>query len=145
MSSNKIRTGIGLALIGCGDIGKARAQFARMYPAVEWIGVCDVNLELAKLLAEEIHADFVTNDASELLSLLKDAEQEIPKQLQKFASQPKRGIDKRKENTKIQRIQNTKSNSQLHRKHFRQKKRKLKSRPSRHNSLSLVQKRKKKK
>ena len=49
MSSNKIRTGIGLALIGCGDI-KARAQFARMYPAVEWIGVCDVNIELAKLL-----------------------------------------------------------------------------------------------
>ena len=68
MSSNKIRTGIGLALIGCGDIGKARAQFARMYPAVEWIGVCDVNIELAKLLAEEIHADFVTNDVSELLS-----------------------------------------------------------------------------
>ena len=68
MSSNKIRTGIGLALIGCGDIGKARAQFARMYPAVEWIGVCDVNIELAKLLAQEIHADFVTNDASELLS-----------------------------------------------------------------------------
>jgi len=68
VSSNKIRTGIGLALIGCGDIGKARAQFARMYPAVEWIGVCDVNIELAKLLAEEIHADFVTNDVSELLS-----------------------------------------------------------------------------
>ena len=68
MSGDKLRTSIGLAIIGCGDIGKARAQFARMYPAVEWIGVCDVNLDLAKLLAEEIHADFVTNDASELLS-----------------------------------------------------------------------------
>ena len=68
MSGDKLRTSIGLAIIGCGDIGKARAQFARMYPAVEWIGVCDVNLDLAKLLAEEIHADFVTNDVSELLS-----------------------------------------------------------------------------
>ena len=68
MSGDKLGTSIGLAIIGCGDIGKARAQFARMYPAVEWIGVCDVNLDLAKLLAEEIHADFVTNDASELLS-----------------------------------------------------------------------------
>ena len=68
MSGDKLRTSIGLAIIGCGDIGKARAQFARMYPAVEWIGVCDVNLDLAMLLAEEIHADFVTNDASELLS-----------------------------------------------------------------------------
>ena len=68
MSSDKLRTSIGLAIIGCGDIGKARAEFARMYPAVEWIGVCDVNLDLATLLAEEIHADFVTNDVSELLS-----------------------------------------------------------------------------
>ena len=68
MSGDKLRTSIGLAIIGCGDIGKARAQFARMYPAVEWIGVCDVNLDLATLLAEKIHADFVTNDVSELLS-----------------------------------------------------------------------------
>ena len=41
MSSNKIRTGIGLALIDA-EILVCRAQFARMYPAVEWIGVCDV-------------------------------------------------------------------------------------------------------
>ena len=68
MSGDKLRTSIGLAIIGCGDIGKARAEFARMYPAVEWIGVCDVNLDLATLLAGEIHADFVTNDVSELLS-----------------------------------------------------------------------------
>ena len=69
MFDNKIITKIGLAIIGCGDIGRARAQFARMHPSVEWIGICDVNLELAKSLADEIQADFVTNDASELLSL----------------------------------------------------------------------------
>ncbi len=68
MCKNKLKTKIGLAIIGCGDIGRARAQFARMYPAVEWIGVCDINLELAKSLADEIQADFFTSDASELLS-----------------------------------------------------------------------------
>ena len=68
MRKNKLKTKIGLAIIGCGDIGRARAQFARMYPAVEWIGICDINLELAKSLADEIQADFFTSDASELLS-----------------------------------------------------------------------------
>ena len=68
MQNNKIETKIRLAVIGCGDIGSARAQFARMYPAVDWIGVCDVNLGLAKSLAKEIQADFVTTDAAELLS-----------------------------------------------------------------------------
>ena len=68
MCNNNLKTKIGLAIIGCGDIGRARAQFARMYPAVEWIGICDINLELAKSLADEIQADFFTNDASELLS-----------------------------------------------------------------------------
>ena len=68
MCNNNLKTKIGLAIIGCGDIGRARAQFARMYPAVEWIGICDINLELAKSLADEIQADFFTSDASELLS-----------------------------------------------------------------------------
>ena len=68
MCNNNLKTKIGLAIIGCGDIGRARAQFARMYPAVEWLGICDINLELAKSLADEIQADFFTSDASELLS-----------------------------------------------------------------------------
>ena len=68
MYNKKIKTKIGLAIIGCGDIGRARAQFARMYPAVEWIGICDINLGIAKSVADEIQADFVTSNASELLS-----------------------------------------------------------------------------
>ncbi len=68
MFLNKSASKIGLAIIGCGDIGRARAQFGRIYPGVEWIGVCDINTELAQILADEIEADFVTTDASELLS-----------------------------------------------------------------------------
>ena len=68
MSVKKLASKIGLAIIGSGDIGRARAEFARIYPGVEWIGVCDINRERAQLLADEIQADFVTSDAAELLS-----------------------------------------------------------------------------
>ena len=68
MSVNKLASKIGLAIIGCGDIGRARAEFAWIYPGVEWIGVCDVNRERAQILADETQADFVTSDAAELLS-----------------------------------------------------------------------------
>ena len=66
--NKKLDSKIGLAIIGCGDIGRARAQFARIYSGVEWIGVCDVNIEVAQILADEIQADFITSDAAELLS-----------------------------------------------------------------------------
>ena len=32
----KLSSKIGLAIIGCGDIGRARAQFARIYSGIEW-------------------------------------------------------------------------------------------------------------
>lgn len=34
---------IGLAIIGCGAIGRARAELAREHPAVGWIGLCDID------------------------------------------------------------------------------------------------------
>ena len=68
MSFNKLESKIGLAIIGCGDIGRARAEFASIYPGVEWIGVCDINKGQAQIVADEIQADFVTSDAAELLS-----------------------------------------------------------------------------
>ena len=33
---------IGLAIIGCGTIGRIRAELARDYPGVKWQGLCDV-------------------------------------------------------------------------------------------------------
>lgn len=58
---------IGLAVIGCGTIGRIRAGFARQYPGVEWLGLCDVKEEPGRKLAEETRADFFTTDARELL------------------------------------------------------------------------------
>src|SRR5882762_10599802 len=35
------RKEIGLAVIGCGTIGRIRAEFARDYPGIGWLGLCD--------------------------------------------------------------------------------------------------------
>jgi myo-inositol 2-dehydrogenase/D-chiro-inositol 1-dehydrogenase len=59
---------IGLAVIGCGPIGRVRAEFARDYPGVGWLGVCDIKEELAQALARDTGADFWTTDADELLA-----------------------------------------------------------------------------
>ncbi|MBF0276681.1 MAG: Gfo/Idh/MocA family oxidoreductase [SAR324 cluster bacterium] len=58
---------IGLAVVGCGTIGRIRAEFARDYPGIGWLGLCDVNEELGKKLAEDTSADFFTTDYNELL------------------------------------------------------------------------------
>jgi predicted dehydrogenase len=58
---------IGLAVIGCGTIGRIRALFARNYPGVAWLGVCDVKETLARQLAEDAKADLYTTDYEELL------------------------------------------------------------------------------
>jgi myo-inositol 2-dehydrogenase/D-chiro-inositol 1-dehydrogenase len=58
---------IGLALIGCGKIGRIRAGFAADYPGVEWLGLCDIDEKTGKKLAEDVEADFFTTDIEELL------------------------------------------------------------------------------
>ena len=64
--SNKKKE-IGLAIIGCGTIGRIRAMLAHDYPAVGWLGLCDINEDLGKKLTEDAHADFFTTDYKELL------------------------------------------------------------------------------
>jgi len=59
---------IGLAVIGCGPIGRVRAELARDYPGVGWLGVCDIRHDLADGLARDTGADFVTTDSAELLA-----------------------------------------------------------------------------
>jgi predicted dehydrogenase len=59
---------IGLAVIGCGTIGRIRAEFARAYPGVGWIGLCDIKSDLGNKLSDDIDADFFTNDYRELLN-----------------------------------------------------------------------------
>ncbi|MEM7462599.1 MAG: Gfo/Idh/MocA family oxidoreductase [Pseudomonadota bacterium] len=61
------RKEIGLAIVGCGTIGRIRAVLARDYPGVGWIGLCDIKSDLGEALKDDIDADFFTNDFKELL------------------------------------------------------------------------------
>ena len=58
---------IGLAVVGCGTIGRIRAIMARDYPGIGWIGLCDINKELGHKLLQDCKADFFTENYSELL------------------------------------------------------------------------------
>ncbi|MCW2762030.1 MAG: oxidoreductase [Marmoricola sp.] len=58
----------GLAVIGCGTVGRIRAELAREYPGVTWLGLCDVHEPTLKALAEDAGADFATTDIDELLA-----------------------------------------------------------------------------
>ena len=60
-------TPIGLAIIGCGTIGRIRAELARETIAVGWLGLCDIDVTYAEKLAKDTNADFVTSDFHELL------------------------------------------------------------------------------
>lgn len=62
------RKEIGLAVVGCGTIGRIRAVLARAYPGVGWIGLCDINAELGEKLKRDCQADFFTTDFEELLA-----------------------------------------------------------------------------
>jgi predicted dehydrogenase len=66
-SRAKGKNPIGLAIVGCGNVGRIRGAYASHYPGVEWIGLCDVNAKVGKKLADDIKADFFTNDYRELL------------------------------------------------------------------------------
>ncbi len=59
---------IGLAVIGCGAIGRIRSVLAREYPGVSWLGLCDVHEPTLRSLAEDTRADFATTDVAELLA-----------------------------------------------------------------------------
>ena len=61
------RRPIGLAVVGCGKIGRIRAEFARQNAAVEWMGLCDIDEKVGRKLAEDVEADFFTTDYRELL------------------------------------------------------------------------------
>ncbi len=63
----KSAKGIGLAIIGAGRVGLFRGEVAARHPAVEWIGIAEINPDRAKAVAEKVGADFVTSDFRELL------------------------------------------------------------------------------
>ena len=64
MSNKKL---IGLAIVGCGTIGRIRAMMAKDYPGISWIGLCDINEELGKKLLDDCGADFFTTNYNDLV------------------------------------------------------------------------------
>lgn len=61
------RKSIGLAVIGCGTIGRIRAMLARDYPGVGWIGLCDLKSDIGQSLKADCDADYFTTDYKELV------------------------------------------------------------------------------
>ncbi|MQA78687.1 MAG: gfo/Idh/MocA family oxidoreductase [Streptosporangiales bacterium] len=66
-SSREKGGGFGLAVVGCGTIGRIRAVLARQHPAVGWLGLCDRDEAVGRRLAADVGADFFTTDAAELV------------------------------------------------------------------------------
>lgn len=58
----------GIAIIGCGRIGRIRGKIASEFPGISWIGLCDINEKLGYKLKDDIEADFFTTDYSELIT-----------------------------------------------------------------------------
>jgi len=62
------RKELGLAVVGCGVVGRMRATLAKDFPGIGWIGLSDVNEPLGQKLKDDIQADFFTNDFRELIA-----------------------------------------------------------------------------
>ena len=60
--------GIGLAIIGAGRVGLFRGEVAARHPAVQWIGIAELNHNRGGDIAARIDADFVTTDYRALLA-----------------------------------------------------------------------------
>lgn len=58
---------LGLAVIGCGVVGRIRATLAKDYPGIGWIGLCDSDEAVGQSLKNDIGADFFTTDFRELI------------------------------------------------------------------------------
>jgi myo-inositol 2-dehydrogenase / D-chiro-inositol 1-dehydrogenase len=59
---------IGLAVIGCGTIGRVRAELAREHPSIGWLGLCDKDPDVMARLAADTAADHTTADFAELVA-----------------------------------------------------------------------------
>ncbi len=59
---------IGLAIIGGGRVGLFRGEVAARHPQVDFIGLAEIKPDRAKLVAEKIRADLVTDDYRKLLA-----------------------------------------------------------------------------
>tara|TARA_Y100000590_G_scaffold459578_1_gene617034 strand:- start:22361 stop:23488 length:1128 start_codon:yes stop_codon:yes gene_type:complete len=58
---------LGLAVVGCGVVGRMRSTLAKDYPGIGWIGLADINEDLGLKLKKDINADFFTTNFRELI------------------------------------------------------------------------------
>ena len=58
---------LGLAVVGCGVVGRMRSTLAKEYPGIGWIGLSDINEDLGLKLKQDIKADFFTINFRELI------------------------------------------------------------------------------
>ena len=58
---------LGLAVVGCGVVGRMRSTLAKEYPGIGWIGLSDINEDLGLKLKKDIKADFFTTNFRELI------------------------------------------------------------------------------
>ena len=64
----KSAKGVGLAIIGAGRVGLFRGEVASRHPAVEWIGIAELNHNRGGDVGARIGADFITTSHRELLA-----------------------------------------------------------------------------
>ena len=55
---------LGLAVVGCGVVGRMRSTLAKEYPGIGWIGLADINEDLGLKLKNDIKTDFFTTNFS---------------------------------------------------------------------------------
>lgn len=65
--SRQITQGLGVAVIGCGTIGRLRAQLLHRHPSIGYLAVCDTDEAKARSLAADCSADSWTVDADQLV------------------------------------------------------------------------------
>ncbi len=59
---------LGLAVVGCGVVGRMRAALAKDFPGIGWIGLSDMNEAVGQKLKNDIGADYFTTDFQELIA-----------------------------------------------------------------------------
>src|ERR1700689_1830389 len=64
----KSAKGVGLAIIGAGRVGLFRGEVAARHPAVQWIGIAELNHNRGGDVGARIGADFITTSHRELLA-----------------------------------------------------------------------------
>lgn len=67
MRSRQVPGSIGVAVIGCGTIGRLRAHNVHRHPSVGYLAVCDLDATKAESVAREVEADAWGTDAAQMV------------------------------------------------------------------------------